>query len=299
MRMGKLLLVAAAVAWIAAAAQADLVLWYDFEETPGGTTVYDQSSYGNDGMLEAGYPASSAELPSYITSHDGSQALLFGYDSGVAGAGWNDVTVPHDASLGQIGNMWSMAFWARQDDNGPEWSGNYPRIISCPNYEIELGAEGDPASYFWPWEANPPYGDPASWDFGMAAAPYQSWFHMAVTFDGTTFTQYVNGSPVFTRTGMVPFETGTWTDPAYGWADVDGMGTPAPLRVGTQSWIDHRYLVGALDDVAIWGNAYLDADGVAALYSGAATPATVGAIPEPASFALLGLGYLLIRKKKD
>ncbi|MBN2210184.1 MAG: LamG domain-containing protein [Sedimentisphaerales bacterium] len=284
-------------------AQADLVLYMDFEQIidyGGGIYVVpDQSGYGNHGMLEAGFPGSSTALPSQTPSVNGSQALLFGYDGGVPGAGWNDVAVAYSSELGNVGQMWSMAFWARQDDNGPEWSGNYPRIISCPNYEIELGAEGDPASYFWPWMADPAWGDPASWDMTMANNPYQSWFHMVLTYDGTTFIQYINGTPVFGNNQMGPFVESTWTDPDSDWSDIDGLGTPTPLRIGTQAWINQRYLVGALDDVAIWGNCYLDADTVADLYNGVVTPLTAPCIPEPMTLSLLALGgAALLRRRK-
>ena len=182
--MKKLILTLLAVALTAALAQADLLLYYNFEETPGGTTVIDQSTYGFDGTLEYGFPDDSTALPEYITSHDGSQALLFGYDNGVAGAGWNDIDVGYNPALANIGQQWSMAFWARQDDNVLDWSGGYPRIISSPNYEIELGASTDTTTYFWPWEPENP-----DWDMAMAASPDLSvWFHMVVTYDGDTLS---------------------------------------------------------------------------------------------------------------
>jgi hypothetical protein len=222
----------------------ELLLYYDFD-TPSGSVVIDLSGYDFHGIMEYGFPDSSTALPEYIESVDvdHGQALLFGYDDGVAGAGWNDINVGRDPNLAYIGQNWSMAFWGRQDDNGPEWSGNYPRIISCPNYEIELGAEGDMYTYFWPWEADPPWGDPASWDFTMAPSPDLGvWFHMAVSYDGTTFRQYIDGQEEFTRTGMGSFVESTWFD----------IYPDATLRIATQSWIDKSYLVGALDDVAIW-----------------------------------------------
>jgi hypothetical protein len=287
--MKRPILIFLAVALTAAFAQAELLLYYNFEETPGGTTVIDQSLNSFNGILEYGYPDSSTALPEYITSHDGSQALLFGYDSGVAGAGWNNIDVGYDPALARIGQQWSMSFWARQDDNVLDWSGGYPRIISSPNYEIELGAAGDMNTYFWPWEADPPWGDPASWDFTMGPSPDLGvWFHMAVTYDGETFRQYIDGDEVFTRSGMGEFVESTWED----------IFPDATLRIGAQSWIDKSYLVGALDDVAIWSHCYLDADAVAGLFDGTYDPSNAPTVPEPATLMLLAAGGLLARRKR-
>ena len=282
--MKRPILTVLAVALTAALAQADLLLYYNFEEEPGGTTVIDQSTYGFDGTMEYGFPDSSTALPEYIKRPGGSQALLFGYDDGVAGAGWNDINVARDPALAYIGQQWSMAFWARQDDNVLEWSGGWPRIISSPNYEIELGASIDTTTYFWPWSPE----DPA-WDTAMAPSPDLGvWFHMAVTYDGETLRQYIDGQEVFTKTGLGPFDEDSWFD-----ENVE----EATLRIGTQSYFNKNYLVGALDDVAIWGHGYLDADAVAGLVNGTYDPSSAPTIPEPATLLLLGFGMLALRKK--
>ena len=229
------------------AAFSELLLYYDFD-TPAGDLVIDLSGNGFHGTLEYGFPRNSTALPEYIDSFDTEHglAMLFGYDDGEAGEGWNDIDVNNDPALAYIGQNWEMAFWARQDEN--IWDENHgcPRIISCPNYEIELGADIlYPYTYFWPW-AEPPL-----WDFAMVLSPDLGlWFHMLVTYDGTTFTQYIDGQPVFTKSDMGPFVETTWLDI---WPD-------ATLRIATQSWDNKNYLVGALDDVAIWNETISPAD---------------------------------------
>jgi hypothetical protein len=279
-------------------ARADLLLYFDFEgEDPGSTVVTDKSGYGFNGTRS--YPVSWGAgydiLPQYVPSHDGSTAMRFGYsDSGTAGGAYNYIKVGtgYNDTLARVAGGFTMAFWARQDLSGNSPWGSYygpayPRIISTPNYEIELGAgdNGDPASYFWPFNANPPWGVPQSWDMTMANNPEDVWFHMAVTYDGTTFTQYINGVAVFSNNQMVPFVDSTWDD----------FPDDVALTIGTQCYpIEKSFLVGLLDDVAIW-NQCLTTQQVAGLYTGELTPLD---IPEPASLVLLALGGLLLRKKR-
>jgi hypothetical protein len=289
-----LVLAVLSIAPVVQAADNGLVLWYNYEE--GSGTVMDQSTKGNNGTVEEGW--SGYGLPTYVASHDSSNAMEFGYGNWET-FGWNNITVPKSTSLANVGTKFSMGGWIRVDDVvGYSNYSRYPKIFSCPNYELTMHATGDPASYFWPWaqEANP-YGTPGSWDMGLANTNgYQgNWMHMIVSYDGTTFTQYINGASVFTATGFAhQFNDTVWDDPLAFWTD-------APLKIGAglSGYAgDGGWLRGALDDTAIWGNAYLDAAGVAALYNGTATPLTVGTIPEPATMLLIGLGFAMVRRKK-
>jgi Concanavalin A-like lectin/glucanases superfamily len=268
--------------FISSVVSGDLLTYYDFELQPS-TIVVDRSGNAHHGTMEYGFSGTPDKetLPQYVTSHDSSYAMRFGYnDSGTPGVTWNNFSVPKKDDLVFIGQSWSMAFWCRQDmSNAPDgnsfWGPAYPRIISTPNYEIELGAgdEGDSASYFWPFNASPAYPDAASWDFGMANNPEDTWFHMAVTYDGTTFRQYINGTQVYTRATMGSFVESTWGTLYAG----------VPLRIGAQCNDNKSYLVGLLDDVAIW-NETLSPSEVSDVMSGDyfvpyKTPITVG-VPE-------------------
>jgi len=220
-------------------------------------------------------------------------AMLFGNGDGST---WNDIAVPKSTSLSNFGTAFSMGGWIRVD-NVDAWGTAYPKMISTPNYEFTMHATGDPASYFWPYgqEANP-WGTPGSWDMTLGnTGPSQgSWMHTIVTYDGTTFTQYINGASVFTATGFAhQFDNTVW----------DNMFIDSPLKIGAVLSAypnSSGWLAGALDDTAIWGNAYVTAAGVAGLYNGTYTPATAPTVvvPEPTTMLLIGLGFALIRRKQ-
>jgi hypothetical protein len=295
-----LVLAVLAIAPVVRAADNGLVLWYNYEEGTVGTVV-DQSTKGNNGTVEEGW--SGYGLPTYVTSHDSSNAMQFGYGNWET-MGWNNVAVPKSTSLANVGTMWSMGGWIRVDSTDAYDSYyQYPKMLSCPNYELTMHATGDPASYFWPYEqdadhGNPPWGQPGSWDMtmGNTGPGLGSWMHVMVTYDGATFKQYINGSLAFSATGFAhQFDNTIWDDPYAAW-------TNEPLRIGAMLGGGYPgsggWLRGALDDTAIWGNAYLDAAGVEALYNGTATPLTVDTIPEPATMLLIGLGFALIRRKQ-
>jgi hypothetical protein len=288
-----------AIAPIVKAADIGLVLWYIYEEDAdwkAAGAVQDQSSMANNGLLEDAW---GNGMPTYAPSTPGhGSAMVFGYGD-YQGMGWNDIAVAKSDSLAHVGTMFSMGGWIRVDSvDGYLNYSDYPKMISCPNYELTMQATGDPASYFWPWaQEDNPWGTAGSWDMTLAnSGSYQgSWMHMIVSYDGTTFTQYINGTAVFSATDFAhQFDDTVWDQEDVYWTNSN-----LKIAAGLAGYPgDGGWLIGALDDTAIWGNAYLDADGVAALYNGTANPLTVQTIPEPATLLLIGLGFALVRRKK-
>lgn len=97
--------------------------------------------------------------------------------------------------------------------------------------------------------------------------PVDQWDHIALTYDGTTTRWYYNGGEVGSNVGN--------PDNSF-----------QQIRLGINRNIDNAF-EGDLDDVRIYSSA-LDANAIAAL----------AVIPEPSSLALLGLGGLLMARRR-
>lgn len=257
---------------------ADLILYYDFE-TPDPNFVYDLSEYGNNGRLvadtEAGDPAlplpGPTTKPDWIAGVRGDSALQF--CKGVNN--YNSVWITKSDSLTDLGGKWAFSLWIRQDSRTttPGGGGGYPRVISCPNYEIELGVPGKEYDYFWPYE-KPQWQVDIGTSYIGGGGSLGQWYHMALVYDGTDLRKYINDQLVANSVKNLP-------DPLIH----DKWGTEnwinGRLKLACQTWPFKDWFIGALDDVAIWSYGYLDAEAVQGLYDGTYTPLTVPFIPEP------------------
>lgn len=269
---------------LSVAVQANLRAYWTFDEG-SGSIAYDASGNGNHGLLKAdteygdpAQPLTGTTKPNWIAGVRGAGALQF-----CAGSNnYNSVWVAKSDSLKDLMSSWSFSMWLREDSKAvTPGGGGYARVISCPNYEIELGAANWNYDYFWPYENGP-----FQKEIGANFETLGEWYHMALTYDGQYLRKYLNGNVVSSTQIVGQGINNVWDD--SGWTD-------AVLKLGCQVWPCKDWFRGAMDDVAIWGDQCLTAEEVMGLYTGALTPLD---IPEPASLALLAMGGLLLRKKK-
>ena len=109
-----------------------------------------------------------------------------------------------------------------------------------------------------------------------------NWHHVVVTFDlnvdsNTVEAWYVDGA----------FAASTVQTGLLDYSGLQSWSSPMIAAAGNPGY-PYNYLVGTLDEVAIYGYA-LDETTVAAHYA---------ELPEPMTIALLGLGGVLLRRRK-
>lgn len=279
---------------------AGLQAWWAFDEGTG-TTCADSSGNGNTGTLYAnsewGDPANPvpgvAAVPTWVAGYNGGALSFNPVVEGTQQFG--TVLAQRSDSLQHLGSAWTIAFWANQYSYSRATGGgtSWQRVISCPTMEVEMGP-GDWDNYIWPYYEGGVAGDvdiSVGPTYAQLGGQLNNWYHIAIAYDGANLDYYVNGFLVNSQNvGAVALPEDNWG--TEGWAD-------SPFTIGGQIWPSQGFFRGMLDDVAIWGNGYLDADAIAGLANGDYTPATAPFtdIPEPTTMLLISLGGLLLRKR--
>ncbi len=259
----------------AAISMGDLVSYWDFEEG-SGTSVADSSVNSHDGVLEA----NGASYPQWITGQVGDWALQFNASTtGASNANYviaDPNSVPVDANtlgLNNLGDIFTISMWVRRDSDGvnPSYS-IYPRLVYTNAYDIQLAA--DP-TWTYPIATRQTYlgwatvGDSSNRiqfaDEQVAMPAIGSWYHLAITCDGMSIKQYVDG-----------VEEASAAIPAESMVDV-----VSNFYIGANAG-GSAFFEGAIDDVAVWAGTYLPEEEVAKLADQSETPLTVVDVePEP------------------
>ncbi len=162
-------------------AGAGLVAYYPLDEGAGDVIV-DASGNGHDGAVQSG-PAT------WIDGQSGFGKALFFDGSNPARGYVNCGTWNPSAATGQL----TVAFWIQY--NGT--NGNYQGVVSKRD---DWDPEAAPPM-MWYIECNQTSGalgfaTRGSYPPGGGTPPVGQWAHIAVSFDGTTATTYVDGAEI-------------------------------------------------------------------------------------------------------
>jgi hypothetical protein len=260
----------------AASAGPSVVGLWRFNEA-SGTNILDSSGLGNNGALAG----ENGKLPTRVAGKSGfGNALRFISD----GTNHTYAAIPGSASL-MIGqtptNAWSITVWAYEDSNGTgDFVSTYGRMVVIDDgtaQQLESGASGDDEFYTWAritgaWQL--------PWGIGSAVAPLlDQWEHVAVVYDGTNETFYLNGNEG--PNGGVESQAVT--------AALDYVGYQGSFLIGSEldQLANHNWN-GMLDDVAVFAGALTQAQ-VQTVMSGdfsAFIGGPVGIVSQPQSLVL-------------
>ena len=205
-----------------------LVGWWKLDET-SGTTAADSSGNGNDGILTD--MSASSVNPYWLTGvKDGALEL---YTTNSNGQPQPHVEVPKTTAMDSLASAYTFASWVRvynpnfftsgliASDVNNAWDiYNYYNVVSG-NFRVFVRHN---STFF-----------NSAWSF-----PIKQWFHLVVTWDGTTLSLYKDGT----------FLTSTATLPP------PVISTATNLWIGESNSSGNRYsTAGMLDDVRLYNRA--------------------------------------------
>ena len=254
----------------------ELVSYWDFEEG-SGAVVADLSANSHTGTLMS----NGASDPQWITGQVGDWALAF--NAGTTGASNANYVIvdPNSASsdpnalgLKKLGDVFTISMWVRRDSDGvnPPLFSIYPPPVYTNAYDVQLAADptwSNPITTrytYWGWATA---GDSSNRvqlaDEQLAMPSIGTWYHLAITCDGISIKQYINGA-----------EEASAAIPAESMANVVGN-----FFIGAND-SGSAFFKGAIDDVAVWAGTYLPEEEVAKLADKSETPLTVVDVePQP------------------
>ena len=267
------------VAVLATAVNADLLHRYDFEvDASDSVGTADATVYGSASVTGGGLYSGGGWINGQL----------------VGGIPNNGALVPASVAA-ELTGAFTIEAWHQAP-----YGGGYNTVFSF--------SDGTTSNYFLGTNArgNSPYGSgyaviggggPVSELQGLGQwADNDTLQHMLITYDGTTLTYYQNGS-----TDYNGFNTANGTVASQVVPGLDLSTLPLIGINGGAPWPDNS-INGSVWDFRIWDNAVAAgaAEALYALGPDAATEDVIAAaaIPEPATLALLGLGALVLRRKK-
>jgi hypothetical protein len=191
------------------------VAYYRLEELPGAITAADATANAFDAIYT--YDLDTNSLPDYpllgLPGIDTNSILVRLYTDSLSVVHHGFVTIPFHPELspvtgdGQHGAPFSAECWIKP-------------LTQPADYSI-------PLAMFGKYEQSQPYGNASGWNFYQSPGPSSywifnvkngpfaqastvliqplAWYHLAATFDGSTFIFYINGAPQITSGGWTTY----------------------------------------------------------------------------------------------